>query len=114
MTRPDIEAIEARAAMATDGPWSYEPTGEKGDGANLIGIHFGPEDEDCAAPMSGRLEIIYDEQTEEFGEYYCDEYIAICEHRSRNPDGNSTFIAHARTDIPALIAYIRELEDKQS
>ena len=65
MTEEEIEAIAARAAAATPGPWHKEP---------------GPD-----------------------GYYWYDDL---------ETQENGDFIAHARTDVPALVAALREANAK--
>lgn len=78
----DIDAIEARANAATPGPWVETPYSRSGAGT----------DERYTAITGGR-EVVTTDQ------FPC----------SRKP-ADATFIAHARTDIPALVARVRELE----
>lgn len=88
MTRPDLEAIRARCEAATPGPWRV-------DGSTY--------DEDCnehLAPygLEGPNERLI--WSSGGGEY-------------AHPDmATAQFIASARTDIPALLAYIEELESR--
>lgn len=84
--KPDIEAIRGRCDASTPGPWRV-------DGSTY--------DEDCnehLAPygLEGPNERLI--WSSGGGEY-------------AHPDmATAQFIAHARTDIPALLAYIDELE----
>jgi hypothetical protein len=71
MTDLDLDAIEARAAAATDGPWEVHP-----DDADLVWL-------------PGR------------GYFLCEMLTAA--------ETNGSFIAHARTDVPALVAEVRRL-----
>ena len=86
MTRPDLDAIRARCEAATQGPWRV-------DGSTY--------DEDCnehLAPygLEGPNERLI--WSSGGGEY-------------AHPNMETAqFIAAARTDIPALLAYIDELE----
>lgn len=102
-----LAEIEARYTKATEGPWAYESLGEKGDGSDIIGVIFGPDDEECETPLSGELSS-YDSDGEPV-DYYYDEMVAECSHRNRRPHADSQFIAHARSDIPALVAEVRRL-----
>lgn len=78
MSDIDLDAIEARANAATDGPWWHY-----GDGFREI---HGPQndEEDGWAPQ-----------------------VAVAGDDGTLPDAE--FIAHARTDIPALVAEVRRL-----
>lgn len=84
MNAEQIAEIEARANAATGGPWGIERT----DMRNWIG------------PMrrSGTKVAAIIVNIDRVG--------LVPEALSRN-DNNSDFIAHARTDIPALIAALR-------
>ena len=84
--RPDVAGIEARAEAATEGPWFAGALYEDVPGASALTIG-----------------------TFEAKEHYED---TICEVWGGNHDAvlNGQLIAHARQDIPALIAYIRKLE----
>lgn len=86
MTDLDLDDIQARADAATEGPWTAHTAGERG------GDHW----------------------------YICDEGESIA-HVSANDGVNedqrepdAEFIAHAREDVPALIARVRELETKNT
>ena len=79
----DIEAIKARAEAAPEGPWSVRHE------------HYeagpGPDDE-------------------EQDWYLIDDCYAV-EHWANYDKETTEFIAHARTDIPALIAEVERLRD---
>ena len=83
MSGGEFAAIEARANAATPGPWTAETTGVAG------GDHW----------------------------YVCDEGEAIASiscndgtnEDQREPDAE--FIAHSRTDIPRLLAAVRERDN---
>lgn len=67
---------------------------------------FHPDDEDAEHPLLGRCDPVYDEKTEEFRDYYCDEEIAEVEHRHSSHGAVTTFICHAPNDISALLALV--------
>lgn len=79
MTRPDLDAIEARANAATPGPW-------------------------CSSSEYGYWQI---GPTSGDG---CERLLDIDVGNSDNAHHDAPFVAEARTDIPALLAYARELE----
>lgn len=86
-TELDLAAIEARAEAATEGPWEH----------SLVGIDL-VDDE-------------YVVQTESVADVVCrlarsGEFI---EHPMASAQADAEFIAHARTDVPALVARVREL-----
>ena len=81
MTRPPIEAIEARANAATPGPWRYRGK------SNTVHESPGREEFEYGPKIFG-----FDDGVDEI----------------RNED--ASFLVHARTDIPALLEYIRALE----
>ena len=87
---PDLEAIKARAAAATEGPWEWDdPT---------IGQHWSrPE------PWATVVD----------DEVNCGGY---CYGGSSSPiksDADGQFIAHAREDIPALVAEVERLREER-
>lgn len=91
MTRPDIEAIKARADAATEGPWVWHGEDDfqpmRLDSAEQIVLS-------CDFSMSGygtRIDVWIELETLE----------------------DRAFIAHARTDIPDLLAYVAELSKER-
>jgi hypothetical protein len=83
----DLDAIQARADAATEGPWAWEATGEK-DNSWAVGLI----QDDDGEPIEGENEP---------GENIVIE--GICEGIDAHiPDAE--FIAHARADVPALVA----------
>src|SRR4051812_4855528 len=74
------------------GPWAYEHVGE---GAWCIGaVH---------PPVKGEIVEPFDEATGQYGEKpIVVEYIAASGNSASMAD--AAFIAHARTDVPALLA----------
>jgi len=82
MSEIDLEAIEARANAATPGPWIYASD----NGVGVVGTT--------------------DEQTIWF--YSLPTLLRNC--AAGVTEADASFIAHAREDIPALIARIRQLE----
>jgi len=81
----DLDAIEARLARATPAPWRLKP-------------------QDPAKIHRGTVQVEEDGQgVEVIAECYCGAYEGHGLH-------NAAMIAHARTDIPALVARVRELE----
>lgn len=84
MTRPDIKAIEDRANATS--MWSADECGIKYIGA----------DKYAYVPQCAHL----------------GETLICLDDTYENSTEDWQFLAHARTDIPALIAYIKELEAK--
>lgn len=84
MSRPNLDAIEARAAAATPGQWANED-----EGGNRT-----PE------PCCGTF-LNYGDHCFATGPRHLDEADA---------KRDTAFIAAARTDVPALCAYVRQLE----
>ena len=91
----DLEAIRKREAAATKGPWTSEKhadfCGESGLG--VIAVHEGNEN---GTPTRGLVAWL----TTNLGATFDD--IPECE-------ANGDFIAHARADVPALLAEIDRL-----
>ena len=93
MELPDLDAIEARANAASDGPWIvvHESAWEADDVQHPDVIKVG-------APLY-------------VGD---DEPVTVCLVSTDYEDdpvdvlGDAEFIAHARTDVPALVAALRE------
>lgn len=100
LTPSEIRAAKELAEKATPGPWCSESCGEKGDGANMIGVAYGPGDDKCEHPLRGWLKPFDDDGNEI--EYYRDEEVAVCQHVNRNSGYDAQFIAASRTLIPAL------------
>ena len=76
----DLDAIEARAEAAQAGPWEYAGSGI----------------------VNGQKAVSWG-----YPKFVADTW----EGSDRNPksDANGEFIAHAREDVPALVAEVREL-----
>jgi hypothetical protein len=86
----DLDIIQARADAATEGPWAWEATGEK-DNSWAVGLI----QDDDGEPIEGENEP---------GDNIVIE--GICEGIDAHiPDAE--FIAHARQDVPALVAELR-------
>jgi len=87
---PDLDAIQARADKAASGPWRWDENfGDKGDTGTALTNDAG---------------------TEIIGAYnwHC------CSYRDEPTvdESSAEFIAHARTDVPALLALVREQQAK--
>ncbi len=90
MTEQELQAIEQRANGATAGPWKAE-MGQV--------LYWSPRPTK-AKPNAGYTHtLIRAEQTD----YASGEFFAVVD------DTDATFIAHARTDVPALVAEVRRL-----
>ena len=91
----DLEPIKTREQAATEGPWCWIWAGEKSNESCLgIGIDL------AGNRLSGQVDDPDD--------------IAEIVFYLGDSDGwaDSEFIAHARTDVPALIAEIEDLRDR--
>jgi hypothetical protein len=84
MTRPDLDAIEARANAATPGPWRSEPG------------FCGSQQRKFLRRESGMDRVL-------FGRH-------CVKAEEAQYDLDCDFTASARTDVPALADYVRELE----
>src|SRR5687768_14913613 len=97
MTDAELQAIEARAKAATEGPWEAVQS----FGADAVGQVVTPPAESSPQEQRG-----YSESTgapifvcaDDNGTYFCDMKPA-----------DALFIAHARADVPALAAEVRRL-----
>ncbi len=86
MTPEKLKEIEARCEAASEGPWDYQ---YEADGAYDLWsrkLHEVPS-------LLGQIDTDEDD------------------HHATN-EANATFIAHARTDVPDLIARVKELEER--
>lgn len=82
MSEPlDLDAIEARASKATEGPWTHEPS-------KYIRQRY--------VTTQSESRTIWHATNEVF------------------EPADAEFIAHARTDVPALVARVRELEARNT
>ena len=90
----DLDEIERRANAATPGPWTYH------DGCGYVEV-----------PPCGAIEF-------KPGWERSVHFLArVHNNHVEGEDGlgfDGAFIAHARTDVPALIARVRELEERLS
>ena len=104
LSEQDIIAIEARANAATEGPWQVQSLlGEK-DGAWYLGARaYRRRDEDLDEPPELAPGVYHDDvDVIEF-----DEHICGCESTTGTNPSDPEFIAHARSDVPALLAEVR-------
>lgn len=86
MTAPDLQSIKARAEAATAGPWR---TGNLGDKEQSHVVDFGP-------PPTSPFMLV----KPGYG---------VCHSDGNNATRDADFIAHAREDVPLLIAAIERL-----
>ncbi|MGC1177026.1 MAG: hypothetical protein WA843_03050 [Candidatus Saccharimonadales bacterium] len=91
MTEADLDAIEARAAAATRGPWAWDHSGvwQVNSGGPVLAT--------CSKKDQTRGGVGY------VGDAY--------PRGENNPSESMEFIAHAITDVPALITEIRRLRE---
>lgn len=94
MTEEELAAIEARADAATPGPWGYE----RSDGS-LWKITPAYEDEDDDGEFVTQDEVF----SAQIGDLQPSGLTWEMTHR------NGEFVAHARADVPALLAEVRLL-----
>ncbi len=92
MTEQELAGIEARANAATAGPWQIYT-----DADSVLGLPL-PEGV-SAYPLAEFM------QADSCVSLYAADY-AKRDHRTYS---NAEFIAHARTDVPALLAEVRRL-----
>ena len=101
MTPDHLAEVKARAEAATPGPWTADLS--EGDcGVYLEDCPRGLEDCDDACPQCDRWEILKGGLVDGPDYVECGEY-------SYFSDNDAEFIAHARTDIPDLIAEVERL-----
>lgn len=96
MTPDELAEIRAREQAATPGPWTW-----------TAGMIEAPPDAD-----GGMEAVLWTANIP--GEYDDDDYraaLGACgNHAEEHAADNLAFIAHARKDVPALLAHIAELE----
>lgn len=97
----DLDTIQARCNAATPGPWGYFD----GDDYADIAADYQQTGRGSYTCRQGIARIEADSFFDDSAHEDADEDDAADQMRS-----NATFIAHARTDVPALIARVRELE----
>lgn len=97
MTNDELEAVRARAAKATPGPWEADHGCAKGYGPDAWATVVAPEGKVLFDTINGGHVLLTDPDYE--GEW-----------RDETGDLNATFIAHARTDIPALLDEVERLQ----
>src|SRR3990172_7960149 len=91
MTNPDLEAIEARCQQATPGPWSVDERDM---------FIFAADGNMVASSEPSEGWVIRGHGAEASGQ-----------RPPGSQDANGVFIAHAREDIPKLIAALRSERD---
>ena len=95
---PDLDAIQARADAATEGPW-HAGRGATSDGKESVRTY-----EQKAAFLALSL----NEGESDLWLVDNDAVIPAATGDGPKAKANAEFIAHARTDVPALIALVRE------
>lgn len=94
MTRPDLDAIRARCDAASGPTWTWEindaTTPVRSDVSRIVSMDAMRDRQQSGIKTSARLP-----------------YLATVYNRA-----DTEFIAHARTDIPALLAYVADLEER--
>ena len=94
LTDEQIAEIEARANAAAEGPWRWRRDYEMPDGDKHWELS-NPEGDRSGKTIDASLILLLDR----------DEWL----HRPAETQANWEFIAHARTDIPALCATVKAL-----
>lgn len=101
MTESELDEIEARANAAFRAPWTYS------DFLIACEHEFDDEVDDCpTCHGEGEAEII---RVDSPNEYPDGQVIAEIPGLERFSERNGAFIAHARTDVPKLVAEVRRL-----
>lgn len=90
MTNDELKAIKSRADAATAGPWEAEVRQDRSDDEpRVYGINTAYDDPDCDPKYPRRIRLV-----ETDSGYY----------PPKREDAE--FMAHARTDVPALVAEV--------
>lgn len=101
MTEQELQAIEARANAASEGPWESH-YGECGGYDSMTDAVFVDRD--------GRETYIATLDLSSYGQLACDPPSTSARAAA---EADAAFIAHAREDVPALIAEVRRLQARQ-
>jgi hypothetical protein len=104
-TQLDLDAIEARTAAATPGPWGQYHDGSEQD---YIDIAAGLEETDTGFRCRRQIAMTVDEPIDNDSAH--EEWTAEQDRQQIHAD--AAFIAHARTDVPALLAEVRRLRSE--
>jgi hypothetical protein len=97
MTDEKLQAIKARAEAATPGPWETREDSDFYQGGRYIGT--GPYHYTTGSEKPGRPSTHPED---------CYFKTDVC--RVQSGEADETFIAHARTDVPALLAEVERLK----
>ncbi|SBT39021.1 hypothetical protein [Micromonospora auratinigra] len=101
LTEDELAAIEERAAAATPGPWHVRLLDDD-HAANLVAVGTTPDTgRDSRWPKFAAGELVAATLVQ-----FPHRYVDCADERW---DENALFIAHAREDIPRLVAEIRRL-----
>jgi len=102
MSKLDLDAIEARAKAATPGPWTADTKYASGDFGLIVGGDLGFARDGVPDGTTWKVAYVcYDN-----GDRPEDE------DRAWYDEEDAEFIAHAREDVPALIAELRRLREE--
>jgi len=101
-TVDQLAAIEARANAASPGPWDYG-TGYSADGSEQL---------TDAADKAGFLALSLNGDDAPLWIIDNGAVIPAATGDGPNARANAALIAHARTDVPALLAHIRDQQDQ--
>lgn len=106
MTDAELQAIEDRANAATDGPWDVWRGPQYVGGGEDLCIGRGDE---WLANMDHREPRCAQISDDGHFDSNCNICTVDSEPISVEQKANADFIAHARTDVPALVAEVRRL-----
>lgn len=104
MTDEELKAIKDRVDRATPGPWAWEAYGEKSNNYH-IGVAYSKDE----TPCSGQVE---SEHYDEAQNIFIEDILwstPIGQLETHVNYSDADFIAHAREDIPKLIAEVERL-----
>jgi len=98
----DLDAIEARAQAASPGPWGYG-TGYSADGGQQL---------TAKADKADFLALSLNDDEAPLWVIDNGDVIPAATGDGPRAKANAAFIANARTDVPALLALVREQQDQ--
>lgn len=104
LTEQQLDEIEARAQAATDGPWEASPHQHHADGCRCLSCYDDPTGWQLDHPNALDCEELVVETVNDFGRAR-----ASCDAGPLLSYQDANFAAHAREDVPALVAEIRRL-----
>lgn len=96
MTEQELNEIQARADAATPGPWEHR--------GKSVRTHVAKTDYGAPSGWDGGI-------CNTLGASPAFNFDPLCRKKTAQAQTNAVFIAAARSDVPALVAEVRRLQD---